>query len=267
MKNVQKIKLSARAKELIRTSLLTAKARATNFIETEDGLKPAEEVQKLEEKQDLQSQGEFLLQFGIFFDYCVFLTCYISASENNNKDAIIADDAEDALLVKNGLQEIDERSSIASSVIEDLESKKSLPTANYFNLNEEKKTVGLGTKTEEIITKRSDLKVMRSDPSNDGKYDFQTSFMVYHPKQKKDDIKKLEDNKNASLWSKCEEFLKSELNRPEIKEVDKDASKKDDDKSKRKSKNDTLSQKFNDIDIGKLFFSVLLFDLNIVSNR
>lgn len=48
MKNIQKIKLSARAKELIRTSLLTAKARATNFVETEDGLKPAEEVQKLE---------------------------------------------------------------------------------------------------------------------------------------------------------------------------------------------------------------------------
>ncbi len=47
MKNIQKIKLSARARELIKTSLLTAKARATNFVETEDGLKPAEEVAKM----------------------------------------------------------------------------------------------------------------------------------------------------------------------------------------------------------------------------
>lgn len=49
MKNIQKIKLSSRARELIKTSLLTAKARATNFVETADGLKPAEEVQKMEE--------------------------------------------------------------------------------------------------------------------------------------------------------------------------------------------------------------------------
>lgn len=57
MKNVQKIKLSARAKELIRTSLLTAKARATNFVETEDGLKPAEEVQKL--KNEAAAAGKY----------------------------------------------------------------------------------------------------------------------------------------------------------------------------------------------------------------
>ena len=52
MKNIQKIKLSARARELIKTSLLTAKARATNFIETDDGLKPAEEV--LEQKKEIE---------------------------------------------------------------------------------------------------------------------------------------------------------------------------------------------------------------------
>ncbi|XP_065202431.1 nuclear receptor corepressor 2-like [Planococcus citri] len=229
MKNIQKIKLSARAKELIRTSLLTAKARATNFVETEDGLKPAEEVQKLEEQQKLQTQ----------------------VSENDAKDIII-DDPEDSLLEKNGLQELNDEPSAGSSVIEDLELKKSAPKANYFNLNEDKKTVGLGTKTEEIITKRSDLKVMKSDFSNDGKFDFQTSFIVYHPKQKKDDTKKADDAKNNSLWSKCEEFLQSELNRPEIKETDKDAAKKDDDKSKSESKQDTNDQKFNDIDIDEV---------------
>lgn len=57
---VQKIKLSARAKELIKTSLLTAKARATNFVETEDGLKPAEEVARIkEEKAAIVITGNF----------------------------------------------------------------------------------------------------------------------------------------------------------------------------------------------------------------
>lgn len=57
---VQKIKLSARAKELIKTSLLTAKARATNFVETEDGLKPAEEVARInEEKTAAAITGNF----------------------------------------------------------------------------------------------------------------------------------------------------------------------------------------------------------------
>lgn len=57
---VQKIKLSARAKELIKTSLLTAKARATNFVETEDGLKPAEEVARInEEKAAIVLNGNF----------------------------------------------------------------------------------------------------------------------------------------------------------------------------------------------------------------
>jgi hypothetical protein len=51
-KNIQKIKLSARARELIKTSLLTAKARATNFVETVDGLKPAEEVLEQKNKRE-----------------------------------------------------------------------------------------------------------------------------------------------------------------------------------------------------------------------
>lgn len=51
MKNIQKIKLSSRAKELIKTSILTAKARATDFVETEDGLKPVEEVQKMNDSK------------------------------------------------------------------------------------------------------------------------------------------------------------------------------------------------------------------------
>lgn len=70
-KNIKKIKLSARAKELIYTSLLTAKARATDFVETKDGLKPAEEVKKLEEMN--KENGStctydlFILISGIYF--------------------------------------------------------------------------------------------------------------------------------------------------------------------------------------------------------
>lgn len=54
--NLKIIKLSARAKALINASITTAKARATNFVNTAEGLRPADSVKEKEEKK-----GNFLI--------------------------------------------------------------------------------------------------------------------------------------------------------------------------------------------------------------
>lgn len=176
---------------------------------------------------------------------------------------MVIDDPEDAeiarksdILSKLKSDSIEEAGSTAGSVIENLESKKSAASANYFNLpdkpTEDKKGFGFATKIEEkTIPKSSDVKIVKNDSSSNGKYDFQTSFMVYTPKQKKSDDAKKTDDKTASLWSKCEEFLKTEINRPDDMPKKKtDDVQKIDDNSKRKSKK-SKENAFNDIDIGK----------------